>query len=52
MAQSPIQPKKTRKQKEQWGWRIKAMGREGWTKFEKKGEGVGIIRGGLHKAGG
>ena len=28
------------------------MGREGWTKFEKKGEGVGIIRGGLHKAGG
>ena len=46
--QSPIQPKKTRQQKEQWGWRLEVMG-QGLSKILKRGSRQ--YRGGLHKIG-
>ena len=36
---------KTRQQKEQWGWGLVATGEGGWTKFEKRGGGVGNVGG-------
>ena len=42
--------KETRQEKEQWRWRLKAKGKEGWDKIWKERERVGNI-GYLHKIG-